>query len=258
MNGIFEKKDYFQLQCLSFTGFRGFPPMFHPHGELVYVVEGSVSITVDGATHTLVAGEVALVFPYLTHSYEDAPDSKVIVALFDPAVTVFDNTLLTRYPTCFFAPGSQFQPLLERMVAMWRSGRSKTAMSYLNAVIGELLEVLPLAARRSAHESITAQVLTWCAEHFTEDITVKSVADALYISESYVSKLFSQKLRYSFREYINMLRIHKAQMLLADTDQKILQIMTRCGFRNQSSFNRVFRELSGVSPKAYRAKTRSK
>lgn len=258
MNGIFEKKDYFQLQCLSFTGFRGYPPMFHPHGELVYVQAGSLCITVDGVCHTLRAGEVALVFPYLTHSYENAPDSKGIVALFDPAATVFDNTLLRRYPTCFFAPGSRFAPLLQRMVEMWRSGRSKTAMSYLNAVLGELLELLPLAARRSAQENITAQVLTWCAEHFTQDITVKDVADGLYISESYVSKLFSQKLRYSFREYINMLRIHKAQMLLADTDQKVLQIMTHCGFRNQSSFNRVFRQLSGVSPKAYRAKTRSK
>ena len=225
--------------------------MFHPHGELVYVLEGSLTLTVDGQTHTLTAGEVAVIFPYLTHSYEKAPEAEVIILLFDPSATVFDNTLLSKRPGCFYRCGESFRPMLERAVVLHQAGRAKTATAYLNAVLGELLELLPLEERGDTG-GVTAQVLTYCAEHYTEDITVKKLAAALYVSESYVSKLFSQKLAYSFREYINALRVHKAQTLLRESDKKILEVMAECGFCIQSSFNRIFREHCGICPARYR------
>ena len=141
---------------------------------------------------------------------------------------------------------------VDRAVEMVKKGRPKTAMAYVDAALGELLEILELVPADGPTGDMTVQVLSYCTENFTEDITVKTLAQALFISESYVSKLFTQKLKCSFRAYINTLRINKAQTLLRDTEKKILQIMTACGFRNQSSFNRVFLELTGVSPKDYR------
>lgn len=253
MNGVFENINYYPLSCRRVNGFQGYIPMFHTHGELVYVVEGSISITVDGEEHTLCAGELGVLFPYLTHSYEDAPGASVIILLFDPAATAFDNTLLTQKPACWYREGRQFQPLLDRAVTMYFRGRTKTAVAYLNAVLGELLDILELEKRDRSIQDIAVRLLSYCEEHCAEQITVKSIADALYISQSYVSKIFSQKLRYGFREYINALRVQKAGSLLRDTDKKILQIMLECGFQNQSSFNRVFREVTGYSPREYRA-----
>ena len=255
MNAVFEKKDYFQLKCLRIRGFRGYVPMFHPHGELVYVMEGSIPIHADGQSHTLQAGELGVLFPYVTHAYADAPEATVLVFLFDPASTLFDNTLLSKRPACFYTDGRDFYPLLDRAVTMYTQGRIKTAMAYLNAVLGELLEVLPLEAANTAGDA-TTQLLSYCADHYSEKITVKSTAQALFLSESYVSKIFSQKLGCSFREYINTLRIHKAQTLLQETQLQILQIMAECGFQNQSSFNRVFRQHTGLSPREYRAQTK--
>ena len=253
MIGVFEKKTYFQLSCLRVRGFQRYIPMFHPHAELVYVVEGRLGMTVEGVYRELEAGELAVVFPYLTHSYENAPDAEVLLLMFDPAATVFDNTLLSRQPGCFYQRAEDLQPMLERAVELEKIGRFKTAMSYLNAVLGELFERMELVDRGSAR-GVTTQILAYCAEHYAEDISVKTLADALYVSESYVSKVFAQKLGYSFREYINALRVHKAQILLRETDRKILEVMTACGFRNQSSFNRIFREATGLSPREYREK----
>mgnify|MGYP003302649859 CR=1 FL=1 len=44
----------------------------------------------------------------------------------------------------------------------------------------------------------------------------------------------------------------KARQLLESTDLRIGQVMAACGFQNQSSFNRVFREITGTSPRQYR------
>lgn len=256
MNAIFEKKSYFQLNGVTVNGLRGYVPMFHPHGELVYVIEGRVDVTVDGVDYRLSAGDAAVMFPYLSHSYGSAPDAKVILLLFDPGATAFDNTLLEKKPVCCRVAGDRLYPLMDRAVTMLGMGKRKTAMGYLNVALGELLELVDLEDRDSPSGDITVQLLSYCEAHFGEDITLQRMADALYISPSYVTKIFSQKLKTGFRAYINDLRIHKAQTLLKETDQKILQIMESCGFRNQSSFNRVFRERCGVSPRQYRESLR--
>lgn len=252
MNGNFEKKTYFQLKGSRKGGTRGYAPMFHPHGELVHAVQGTLGITVDGVEYRLEAGQTAVIFPYLTHSYEKAPDAKSVVILFDPAATAFDATLLEKKPVCCRVEDSRIYPLMDRAVTMIRRGKRKTAMGYLNAVLGELLELLELEDRDGPAGDAAVQLLSYCEEHFSEDITVEKLAEALFISSSYVSKLFSQKLKTGFRSYINDLRVRKAQTLLRETDQKILQIMEACGFQNQSSFNRVFRGITGLSPRQYR------
>lgn len=252
MKGIFERKDYFELHGLSAHGFRGYPPMFHTHGELIYVVRGEINICVDGKSHLLKEGELSVVFPYLTHSYENEPDADALIILFDPLATAFDNTFLTKKPVCDHIDGKAFYPMLSRAVELVNQGRIKTAMGYINAIVGEFLELASLEAADNTSENTAVKILTYCAEHFAENITINSVADALYLSPGYVSKIFSQRLKYGFREYINALRVNMAKSLLKNPEKRITDIMLACGFVNQSSFNRVFRERCGMSPKAYR------
>lgn len=255
MNGTFEKKAPSLLQGRHISGFHGYPPMFHAHLEMIYVCKGSISTTVDGQTHQISAGQLCILFPYLTHSYAESPDADLILLLFDPGVTAFTNTLLTKRPICHYTDGQALAPLLDRAVTMLKNGRIKTATGYLNAIIGELLEILPLEDAPDAAGNIAVKVLEYCAEHFSEPVTLKTVADALFISQSYVSKIFSDKLRCSFREYINSLRIERAKTLLREGNRQITDVMFACGFSNQSSFNRVFRKLCGVCPKEYKKDT---
>lgn len=252
MKGVFEKKEHLYLSGRRVQGFHGYPPMFHTHAELLYVISGSIRTTVDGIAHTLCAGELMVVFPYLTHSYEEAPDTEAIVILFDPAVTAFDNTLITKKPVRHYSDGQAYFTMLDRAAALIQRGRIKTALGYLNAVIGELLEIMPLENTEGSTGEIAVRILEYCTEHFCEDITIKRVAEALYVSQSYVSKVFCNKLKYGFREYLNYLRINKAKTLLKDSDKKIVDVMFECGFQNQSSFNRIFRSICGISPKEYR------
>ena len=252
MNGIFEKRTPFGLKGAHFTNFVGYPPMYHTHGELIYLIRGSIETTVDGKSHTLGAGELCVLFPYLTHSYAAAQDTEGVLLLFDPEITAFAGTLLNKKPVRHYIDGRMLAPMLDRAVELLQHGKDKTATGYLNAVIGELLEVLPLEASKDISEDMTMKILSYCAEHYAEEISVQNVAEALYISQSYVSKIFANNLKYSFREYINQLRIENAKELLQNTNMRIVDIMFACGFKNQSSFNRVFRSCCGVSPREYK------
>jgi len=146
--------------------------------------------------------------------------------------------------------------MLARAVELIRADRIKTAQGYVNAVMGEFLELVALEHMERGAGDAAVRILAYCAEHFSENITLHQVSEALYISQSHGSKIFARKFKYGFREYINRLRIDKAKKLLEDPEQKILDVMYVCGFQNQSSFNRIFRRLCGVSPRDYRQSVR--
>ena len=225
--------------------------MFHAHLELIYVKKGTIKTTIDGVTHVLQPGELCVLFPYLSHSYEDG-EADGYLLLLDPSITAFNNTLLTKKPISYYTNGSALAPLLERAVYMIKKGKTKTATGYLNAVIGELLEVMDLEDAPDVANNMVIKILEYCAENFSQPLTLQTVADALFVSPSYVSKIFSQRLKRSFREYINALRMERAKTLLTETALPIGEVMFSCGFSNQSSFNRVFQDFCGCTPKEFK------
>ena len=58
-------------------------------------------------------------------------------------------------------------------------------------------------------------------ERYQDNLTLKSVADELYISESYLGKLFKNKMNYTFLEMLTLYRIRAAVHLLQEVDQKV-------------------------------------
>ena len=262
MKGVFEKNDL-SFDVLHFVGFQGFPPMFHLHCEIVYVLRGEIKMMIDGHERALKEGEISLVSPYVVHSYDASPESEAYILLFVPsAAGVFESELKKRKPIYPYVENkSNLASLFVRCDELMREGKDelklKTASAYLFAIVGEILGSVELCESESMHENMIKPILLYCSEHFSDDdISVKKIADELYISSSYVSKVFSCKLKYNFREYINELRINKAKKLLSGTDRRIIDIMLDCGFKNQSSFNRVFAEYMGKSPSEYRRSKR--
>jgi len=193
------------------------------------------------------------------HSYESAPDAEIFMILFEPRIVdPFEAELSAQKPIYpFLTDARPFEPLLERITLLAKNGGSveyRTACSYLQAAVGELLDIIPLCEVESVSENMTKPILLYCSEHFAdEDMSIQKIADELYISSSYVSKVFSSKLKYRFREYVNRLRISRAKELLSKTDMRVVNIMLECGFKNQSSFNRIFSDICGISPREYRA-----
>lgn len=256
MKGVFEKKEL-RIMARHVHGFRGFPPMFHAHCELVYVISGTIHTVIDDVPRALSAGELSITFPYSIHSYEPSEDAEAIIVLFSPeAAGAFQKKLLSYKPQLpYLEYAGDFLPLLQK-ICSYTSSKDQDceniANAYLEALTGELLLSMDLVSMEDTDLNTTQKILIYCSEHFKEDISVHQVSSTLYVSESAITKIFSSKLKCSFREYINMLRISKVKNLLEHTDKKIVDIMLECGFSNQSSFNRIFIGDCGQTPKAYR------
>ena len=90
------------------------------------------------------------------------------------------------------------------------------------------------------------------AYYADEDLRLSTLADALQISAHQLSELVNTRLKMSFSSFINYHRIQAARRMLLESDRNILSIALAVGFNSKSSFNRAFKQFSGVSPSQYR------
>ncbi len=87
-----------------------------------------------------------------------------------------------------------------------------------------------------------------------ETLNIKSVADALSVSESYLSKLFRRKgsSSFSFLDRLTKIRMAEALRLLETSDLKIYEIASRLGYQDTEYFSALFRKVTGRNPSEYR------
>ena len=97
------------------------------------------------------------------------------------------------------------------------------------------------SARRYIHEN-----------YASSQLSLKSAADALYVSNAYLSRLFKKHTGSNFSDYLLALRMEKAQSLLAQTNLPTTSIAGAVGYENVSYFRMSFKSFCGVTPSQYR------
>lgn len=90
-------------------------------------------------------------------------------------------------------------------------------------------------------------------EHIEEELSLKRVAQAFYLSTSYLSRLFKNKAGMNFSEYISMRKIERAKALLTETDLSVAEISRQLNYPEQNSFSRFFKSKVGIPPQTYRS-----
>jgi AraC-like DNA-binding protein len=84
-------------------------------------------------------------------------------------------------------------------------------------------------------------------------LTLSDVARRLATNETYVSRAFNEGLGLNFNAVINGFRVEAVKAALHRESVELLSIALDAGFSSKASFNRVFREHTGLSPTAWRA-----
>jgi AraC-like DNA-binding protein len=93
-------------------------------------------------------------------------------------------------------------------------------------------------------------ILAYLQEHLHENLKMPQLAAHFGFSVRNLSRLFNESgIRFSY--YVNNLRIMRAIELFADGGRTMQQIAYEVGFATPNHFNRVFRQITGVSPNAF-------
>lgn len=94
-------------------------------------------------------------------------------------------------------------------------------------------------------------------ENFFTKVTLKSIAEKHNVTENYLCRLFSEKTGYRFCDYINSLRVKKAEQLLVEGNKSLDYISDVCGFSSQSHFSVTFKKYYNISPGKYKLEAKN-
>lgn len=99
---------------------------------------------------------------------------------------------------------------------------------------------------------LVSRAIDFVSDHFAEQIRVEDIARYAHISETHLRRVFSNCMKMSPLDYVNLVRIQMACEYLNKTDESVAVIALKCGFTTNSTFNRNFRQIMGMTPVQWR------
>ncbi len=108
------------------------------------------------------------------------------------------------------------------------------------------------------HANAIHRCVQYIEANYYEKITLEEMAQIVYLSPSYLSRVFAKETGESFNTYLNTVRIQKSKALLLHEDLRLTDIAGAVGFEDQSYFTKVFKRMVGVTPNKYRGMLKEK
>ena len=88
--------------------------------------------------------------------------------------------------------------------------------------------------------------------NFNKNITLKEVADEVFLSQNYLSELFKKEMGEGFYDFLSRYRIQVAKNLLLTTNLRVYEVAQNVGYNDSITFGRAFKKLTGATPNSFR------
>lgn len=105
---------------------------------------------------------------------------------------------------------------------------------------------------KDTRASLIHDIQSFVDENITNDVSLQSIADHVYLHPVYVSKVYKLETGDNLSDYIQTVRMQKAEYLLKSSTEKIYEIASRLGYQRPHSFNHAFKKHKGMTPQEYR------
>jgi two-component system response regulator YesN len=96
------------------------------------------------------------------------------------------------------------------------------------------------------------EAIEYINNNLKNELPLKEVADNVHLNPSYLSVLFKENVKLTFSEYVTRRRIQRAKELLISTNLPVNDIAEESGYKTAKYFIRIFKEIEGMTPSAYR------
>lgn len=241
---------------------------FHQEVEVVYVMEGELRLYVMEREYHLKRGDICVINSNEEHRIETQGEITTahLFITYSLIRSVYNGVSSFFFCNSTSEDDERYEKLREllnqllkrKMFCEKEAEEEQHEYEYLSVfykVLGYLTSNFIKKAKTDAGMSMqqksqmrTLQINEYIMNNYNQPISLKSLADTLYLSEGYLSRYFKKIYNMSFSAYLRQVRLSHAMSELMYTDKAILQIALDNGFSSISFFNKVFKEEYGKSP----------
>ncbi len=231
----------------------GVPLHSHDRWEIIYVISGSHRTRLGDEICQVDAGDVMIVPPGVLHNGEmDIPDNH-------PFTDIWIKVDRLEYDSAFIVHDwDGCVESLMRMISGVESVKDAGWQMIADSLAASILLFIDKYQRRVWRYGFVAEFRNYLCENLSDpglDI-VESVRKTGY-NPDYFRRCFVAELGMTPLMYLTKLRIDKAKTLLSQTCLPVCEISTQCGFGDSFWFSKRFRQLTGMTPRCYRAENPS-
>lgn len=257
-------------------------PSLHTHDyiEFCYFQQGSGTYTIDDCKFPIKNGDIVIINAQAKHSFSTSSDNLCIYNILftpdflDESLDNFNDFHLlsqSKYFSDFWS--SAYKPSNVH-IATFRHDEIDSIFSklflehyqnlkgstlllklYMIELITKILRLLMESDNinvQTRNVEAVSEIIDYMHEHYSEHITLESLAENVSYSKSHLCKIFKLATSQTVYEYLNELRITEACKLLHYTNRSLTDICMAVGFSDYKYFTKNFIQYTGKKPSAYR------
>ena len=234
---------------------QNFDTHWHEFYEIEIILSGEGTYTVDGVEYPIKKGMLFFMSPFNFHSVKTI-NSDIYNIMFMGEMC--DKDLLYKASLSKSGAGimldssdlSIISTFVDEMTVAEKKGNSEYMLYLLNTILSK---ICTLSAKGGNNELTKLQKsVLYIHQNFRAGITLSDVARVLNVTPSYMSRIFTENLGITFKQYLNEIRYNYAMRLLIHSDMSSIEICYESGFNDYSNFSRSFKKKFGVSPGTFR------
>ena len=241
----------------------------HDYAELAYVLSGQCKYRIDNKLYNISEGDLVIINPLVKHQLlinnHDNPVTLAIVGFTDVQFVNYAPNEVPLPDGCpvVHAEGEFRQKLFKLYTSMdaenavYRSGRYYMLKTYLMQILlywvreqTEPVEIKTGFSLKSVNKKyVVEQIMEYFEDHYAEKISLDQIADNMYLSTAYVSKIFKSETGNTPIRHLIDIRLERAKGLLEKGwDGSIQEIAMEVGYDDAYHFSKLFKKRYGVSP----------
>lgn len=251
----------------------------HDEYELYFLIKGTGIYHIDGKEFTLKKGSLVILNKNIIHRTifeNDQVHQRFLIEfksnqIIDQLVKFLDfdiNSFFHQYMGIYFVDADHQQHVLDLFNTILAETQHKNE-NYQTMIALKLTELFLTIMRlersysgdqynislKPYKERLVQNAITYIHEHLNENIQLQSIADAMFINKSYLSRVFKESTTLTTSEYINLERVRIAKRYLTVSGLTIDEIAHIVGYNQISYFIKVFKKHTELTPLQYRKQT---
>ncbi len=242
----------------------------HDHLELAFMLSGAGKYQIEGEMYEVREGDLIILNPGVKHQallseHSTVPTTEFFVGFSDIQIPGYPHNYLPAPDGGHIIHTTgEFRQKISRVCAamenesiFYKEGRYFMLKAYLMQLILLVIReqcqaVSPVGS--CSFESVNKKyvvekIVQYFEEHYNEKISLDQIAENMYLSPFYISKIFKSEIGDTPIRYLINIRLEKAKMLLESGDSSSIQeIAGMVGYDDAYHFSKLFKKRYGISP----------